>query len=278
MRSHGILLVKIFMSLDKYFDERLHENIHFILDKKGGWYRIRGLMKKSHFIAFSFLIFLFSPSFPQNTEPIAETLITSATPLVREASAAETPIIAETSTSDKFIFALGVPQAHLLPYAPMQPMAPALKPIVHPKQLAPRLIIPSIGLNSTIIEVGINEKGEMDVPSGEGNDVGWYKFGTVLGEMGSAVVDAHVFAAFRKLGEVRAGDDIYVFDNGKTLHFKVEMRVIYPLPDVPRNMLFERNDAKRLNLITCAGELTKDRSTYDRRLIVYAVLVESPEI
>lgn len=148
-----------------------------------------------------------------------------------------------------------------------EPQAPApAKPV--------RLSIPSISLNDTIATVGLNPKGEMDVPSGNTSDVGWYGGGTVPGAVGSAVIDAHVFAAFAKLQNLKIGSDIYVeTDRGQKLHFVVSEMQSYALKDVPADVLFNRADTERLNLITCAGKLTADRLTYDHRLIVYATLV-----
>lgn len=138
-----------------------------------------------------------------------------------------------------------------------------------------RLIIPSIKLDSQIVGVGRNTKGEMDVPSGKTKNVGWYKDGTIPGELGSAVLDAHVFAAFNHLNELKEGADVYVLERGGgKLHFQVSYRKIYALHDVPLNKLFLAADARRLNLITCAGSLTRDYSTYDHRLIVYTTLIE----
>jgi sortase (surface protein transpeptidase) len=141
----------------------------------------------------------------------------------------------------------------------------------HPVSLA----VPSIGLNSPVQEVGVNALGEMDVPSGKTNNVGWYKDGTVPGNIGSAVLDAHVFAAFKNLKNVKVGDDIILKDgDGHTLIFRVEEATVYAIKDVPLQRLFNANDGVRLNLITCAGNLTPDGKTYDHRLIVYAKLVE----
>ena len=138
-----------------------------------------------------------------------------------------------------------------------------------------RVIIPSIKLDTSIVSVGLNAKGEMDVPSGKTKNVGWYEDGTVPGELGSAVLDAHVFAAFARLRELKEGADVYVVENnGNKLHFKVTFRKVYPLADVPLKRLFLTKDAKMLNLITCAGSLTRNRSTYDHRLIVYTTLVD----
>jgi sortase A len=114
----------------------------------------------------------------------------------------------------------------------------------------------------------------MDVPSGSTKNVGWYKYGTAPGDTGSAVLDAHVFAAFSNLHALRVGSDIYVTTaNNNTLHFVVQETRLYKLGEVPATVLFNRSDTQRLNLITCAGKLTANHSTYDHRLVVYAVLV-----
>lgn len=138
-----------------------------------------------------------------------------------------------------------------------------------------RLIIPSIGLDAPVKDVGVNEIGEMDVPDGSSNQVGWYASGTVPGDVGSAVMDAHVFAAFAKLRYVKTGSDIYVImKSGKKRHFIVRESLVYRLGQLSPDLLFNRTDARRLNLITCAGSPTVDGSTYDHRLVVYATLVQ----
>src|SRR5580692_1980820 len=96
------------------------------------------------------------------------------------------------------------------------------------------LVIPSIGVNAPIDPVGINSLGQMAVPSGSTNDVGWYKFGTAPGDIGSAVIDAHVFAGFAELHNIKIGESIYVDPpDGKQLRFVVQDIENYPLADVP---------------------------------------------
>lgn len=137
-----------------------------------------------------------------------------------------------------------------------------------------RVIIPSIKLNSPIQGMGVNTKGELDVPSGKTNNVGWYKYGTKPGDVGSAVLDAHVFAAFAKLNKVTPGSDIYiVMSDGTKLHFKVDDAKTYALKNLSPYALFTPTSNRSLNLITCAGKLTADRSTYSHRLIVYTSFV-----
>lgn len=136
------------------------------------------------------------------------------------------------------------------------------------------LRIPTIAFANTVIPVGLNGKGEMDVPDGTSNDVGWYKYGPEPGAVGSAVLDAHVYAAFKDLDKLQVGDSIYVTNkDGEELHFVVEETAVTTLEQTSATRLFDRKDKARLNLITCAGTYSAARGTYDHRLIVYAVLV-----
>ncbi|HWP61381.1 MAG TPA: class F sortase [Candidatus Paceibacterota bacterium] len=136
-----------------------------------------------------------------------------------------------------------------------------------------RLFIPSIGLNAPVLAVGVNAAGEMAVPSGKSNAVGWYAGGAVPGQTGSAVLDAHVFAAFSHLSKVAPGSNLYVTVGSRTLHFVVQKVKTYSLNELSPQMLFAQNDARRLNLITCAGSYVPALGTYDHRLVVYAVEV-----
>ncbi len=138
-----------------------------------------------------------------------------------------------------------------------------------------RLSIPSIGLDSPIIPMGMDAKGDLAVPNGDTNNVGWWAQGTVPGEMGTAVLDAHVFAAFSELHHLTPGAEIIVTTkDGAQLRFTVQEMHTYALSELTPDMLFNRAGARGLNLITCAGSLTADRSTYDHRLVVYATLTE----
>jgi len=137
------------------------------------------------------------------------------------------------------------------------------------------IMAPSINLFSPIQNVGVNEKGEMDVPEGNTNNVGWYENGAVPGNYGTAVLDAHVFAAFKNLSQVKAGEYIYIFmSSGRILSFMVKESNFYSISALSPQTLFEPyNTAKKLNLITCAGNFNYRLGTYDHRLIVTAELV-----
>jgi sortase (surface protein transpeptidase) len=185
--------------------------------------------------------------------------------------AAQTNIISDAATSTT-----QQPQQHTPP-PPIPVSIQKSEPQQEPPQPQPlhpvRIQIPAINLDDPVIGVGVNSKGEMDVPSGKTHNVGWYKNGTMPGSMGSAVMDAHVFAAFSQLYKLHQSDEIdIVMSDGSTLKFVVVESHTYPLSDVPAQKLFNSNDGRYLNLITCAGSLVADHSTYDHRLIVYAAL------
>lgn len=138
-----------------------------------------------------------------------------------------------------------------------------------------RLIMPSIKLDTSVIEVGITANGEMDVPDGKTRNVGWYRYGTIPGDRGSAVMDAHVYAAFKNLRDVKIGDDIYVVNmRGEKLHFRVTDSRVYEYDKLPLEHIFARSDGRHLNFITCARKFIPSINTYSHRLVVYTELVE----
>lgn len=163
--------------------------------------------------------------------------------------------------------------------APPSPAKAAAAPASAPPPNKPdarapaRLSIPSIALNSRVVPVGVDSLGDMDVPSGSTSDVGWYAGGTVPGDAGSAVMDAHVFAAFARLSEVKEGDSIYVrMADGTAKRFVVTRAQVYKTGELAPEELFSRAGGRFLHLITCAGEPTPDRASYTHRLVVYAAL------
>lgn len=142
-----------------------------------------------------------------------------------------------------------------------------------------RLRIPALRIDANIQYLGINARGNMQAPDNF-TDVGWYKYGTVPGSLGSAVIDGHVdnglalSGVFKHLGDLKAGDDIFLARrDGSVLDFKVIDVETYPYADAPASLIFSRADTARLNLITCTGAWVGSGDTYDHRLVVYSQLV-----
>jgi LPXTG-site transpeptidase (sortase) family protein len=146
-----------------------------------------------------------------------------------------------------------------------------------------RIVIPAIKVDAPVIPLGVTKTGIMDVPNNF-VQTGWYKDGTVPGNTGSAVIDAHVdnggfnptiSGVFKHLRDLRAGDDVFVVaKNGSQVHFKVKSSESYLYKDVPTDELFNQNDGEYLKLITCNGAWLPEKHTYAERLIVTAEVVE----
>lgn len=144
-----------------------------------------------------------------------------------------------------------------------------------------RLSIPTIGVDAAVQSVGITKKGSMSSPNNF-TDVGWYRYGTVPGERGSAVLAGHLdnglalAGVLKRLQEVHVGDDVGVTTkDGTKLVFRVAEINTYPFRDAPVDLIFNRDDAARLNIITCAGDWIPSEKTYSKRLVVSAVLESS---
>jgi len=143
------------------------------------------------------------------------------------------------------------------------------------EQYPEKLIIPALNITVPIVAVGVNSKGEMAVPPGNTDEVGWYKGGPMPGSVGSAVLDAHVFAAFKTLRNLPVGADIYVLTKGGSkLHFVIKDSRVYTLSELTSTMLFGNKGERDLNLITCAGTYVPSIGTYDHRLVDYAEFVD----
>ncbi len=191
-------------------------------------------------------------------------------------------IVAVLTLAAGVVFATTLVRATL--YAPDSEVASttlaALAPSreAEPGELPRQLRIPALSIDAFIKHVGITEEGRMATP-GNFTDTGWYKYGTVPGFLGSAVIDGHVDNAlaldgvFKRLGDLKVGDEIYVDTASSTpLRFVVQEVATYPATEVPLERVFNAKDAARLNLITCTGEWNRDKQEYAERLVVYAVL------
>lgn len=147
--------------------------------------------------------------------------------------------------------------------------------------LPKRLIIPSISVNAEIESVGMDSKGNMDVPVHSDN-AAWYNLGFKPGENGSAVIDGHFDkvtgapAVFYNLASLKPNDTIQIEeDDGKTLTFTVLSSQVYPFDSLPLQKIFNSPGKPTLNLITCDGVFNKSQKNYSQRLVVYAELASN---
>jgi LPXTG-site transpeptidase (sortase) family protein len=179
-----------------------------------------------------------------------------------------------------------LPSAHIqfgstTPQVPGGGLSVSTTPVVPTADDYPiRLIIPSIDVDTKVQRVGIAKSGNMSPPNNF-TDVGWYKYGTVPGYKGSAVMAGHVDNAlalagvFKHLDEVEKGDEVQVrTEGGKTLRFVVVSVNTYNYRNVPTEVIFNQNDKARLRLITCGGKWVQSDKSYDTRVVVTAELIQ----
>jgi sortase (surface protein transpeptidase) len=143
-----------------------------------------------------------------------------------------------------------------------------------------RLVIPTIGVNAFVEQLGIQANGDLATPTqSPWDDVGWYKLGPHPGERGSAVIDGHLdrpggsWAVFWRLSDMRVGDEVLVVNGaGKTLHFRVTRMAFYAPQAAPIQDIFGNSGGIYLNLLTCAGDWIPSEKQTTLRLVVYTSL------
>lgn len=141
------------------------------------------------------------------------------------------------------------------------------------------LSIESIYIKAPIEQVGFSN-GAMGVPTEAGN-AGWYEFGTVPGEVGSAVLAGHVNwkdspnAVFTNLKSVEVGDIVTVtMSDDKNVSFVVTHIKSYPLY-ADANEVFSSNDGlSHLNLVTCDGVWNSIIHSHESRLVIFTEKIE----
>jgi sortase (surface protein transpeptidase) len=136
-------------------------------------------------------------------------------------------------------------------------------------------VIPKIGVDAPVEQVGVDRDGNMGTPTDPWNTA-WYAPGVRPGQPGNAAIDGHVDyhnigpVVFWNLRQLAAGDVVLVVtDRQQTLRFVVREVATYTPDDAPLARIFGPAATPNLNLITCAGDFDPTTRTYDRRQVVY---------
>ena len=143
-----------------------------------------------------------------------------------------------------------------------------------------RVLIPALDVDTRMIELGLRPDGEMEVPA-SGVIAGWYSGAPTPGELGPAVISAHVrwkgedgvFADLRKLDP---GDQVGVRRaDGSTALFEVLRVEQYAKRRFPTEQVYGDIQHAGLRLITCGGDVDPETGDYSDNVVVYAGLVGS---
>lgn len=166
--------------------------------------------------------------------------------------------------------------------SPGQAGTPATGTTVSPKPVGVpvKFAIQSLGVTASVVQVGINGDGQMEVPT-NWVDVGWYKLGPRPGELGNAVLAGHLdgpkgeHGVFWDLNKIAVGAAVDVTDDhSRVYHYSVKRTESVKADLNVLSGIFGSSQNFNLNLITCTGPWDKNNQQFSQRLIVYTELVQ----
>ncbi len=136
------------------------------------------------------------------------------------------------------------------------------------------LELPTIGVRSALVPLGLEPDGTVAVPALDSPDAGWFTGSPAPGERGPAVILGHVDSArtgpsvFFRLAELRPGDPVRVTRaDGRVVAFRVDRVQRVAKSAFPTAEVYGDLDHPGIRLITCGGVF--DRGSYLDNVIVY---------
>lgn len=140
-----------------------------------------------------------------------------------------------------------------------------------------RLQVPVIGVDTTMMKLGLEPDGSMSVPPGA-FPAGWYVFSPTPGEIGPSVISGHVDykgpGVFQRLHLLKPGDMVTVTrKDGSTPRFTVTRVLTVPKAKFPDSVVYGPIGYAGLRLITCGGAFNPATGHYVDNVIVFTSLV-----
>jgi sortase (surface protein transpeptidase) len=139
------------------------------------------------------------------------------------------------------------------------------------------LSIPSIGIRTRLIRLGVNSDGTLQVPSSTAVS-GWYTGSPRPGTVGSAIIAGHVDSRsgpgiFFWLRTLRPGDRVYVGRaDGTMAVFTVTRIKKFAKDQFPTAAVYGPVPDAELRLITCGGTFDRSLGSYLSNVVVFARL------
>lgn len=146
-----------------------------------------------------------------------------------------------------------------------------------------KIIIPGIGVDAYIQNVGVDQRKEIAVP----NNIhlgGWFVDSVRPGGKGLSIIDGHLNGThddgiFVNLDKLKPGDTYVIeFGDGSKKYFRIKSNQTVAL-DQAASVLFSQDPTitNQLTLITCGGAYDSDTRIYDKRVIVVSELQQRSE-
>ncbi|MDQ4038391.1 MAG: sortase [Actinomycetota bacterium] len=142
-----------------------------------------------------------------------------------------------------------------------------------------QVIIPSIGVDSPLVNLGLNADGTLEVPA-DYDKAGWFTGGNYPGDPSGppGLIAGHVDdytgpAVFYDLTKLVAGDEVHVVRADNTVAvFVVSVTATYPKSEFPAAELYAPVEGSEIVLITCTGEFNQNARSYVDNFVVRAQL------
>ena len=140
-----------------------------------------------------------------------------------------------------------------------------------------RLQIQAIGVDSTLMELGLKADRTLQVPP-SGFPAGWYMGAPTPGELGPAIIVGHVDwkgpGVFHDLHSLKAGDRVSVTrKDGSKPVFRVTRVQQFPKNQFPTQAVYGNIGNAGIRLITCGGTFNRSTGHYEDNIVVFADLV-----
>jgi len=170
--------------------------------------------------------------------------------------------------------------AKLVP-VPLGRQAAAPQPTVQQVAEPTSLVIPSIGVRTGLVHLGLTSSGALQVPA-TAAVAGWYTGSSRPGATGAAVIVGHIDSLsgpgiFYRLHLLRPGQQVYVRRADGTLAvFRVTEVHEYLKSRFPTVAVYGPTPNAQLRLISCGGAFDLATGHYLSNVIVYASLATGP--
>lgn len=151
----------------------------------------------------------------------------------------------------------------------------AAPPALGQGALPVRILIPSIGVDASITNLGLASDGTIQVPS-DPSQAGWYRLGPAPGDAGPAVILGHLDsttgpAVFARLAGLRVGDQVLVTRaDGSQVRFHVDRLATFAVSSFPTEAVYGATPDPVLRLITCSGTFNRALGRYLSNVVVFA--------
>ncbi|MGN6677285.1 MAG: class F sortase [Streptosporangiaceae bacterium] len=140
-----------------------------------------------------------------------------------------------------------------------------------------RLAIPAIGVNTSLIRLGITRQRTLQVPVSAAV-AGWFTGSPRPGGIGASIIAGHIDSytgpgVFFRLRDLHRGQRVYVTRaNGSVATFRITAVSMYDKNRFPTAAVYGPVPDAELRLVTCGGQFDYATGSYLSNVVVYAVL------